>query len=105
MIDFNPEEQTITIPASYVNSSRESQSITGLQSQSTRNDCPSTLGNCYFACEKYGRERRTSYSSAFMIPKVAWSLRIPWPQSHHRRRERKFFLLPDQCTGIAGPTR
>lgn len=34
MIDFNPEEQTITIPASYVNSSRESQSITGLQNAS-----------------------------------------------------------------------
>ena len=34
MIDFNREEQTITIPASYVNSSRESQSITGLQNAS-----------------------------------------------------------------------
>ena len=34
MIDFNPEEQTITIPDSYVNSFRESQSITGLQNAS-----------------------------------------------------------------------
>ena len=58
MIDFNPEEQNNNDPRfSKCKSEKTS------KCRSTGNDCPSTLGNCYFAREKYRRERRTSCSS------------------------------------------
>ena len=77
MIDFNPEEQTITIPASYVNSSRESQSITGLQNASQ--------------LEMIVHQRWAiailRVKSIDMNLKVTWSLRIPGrnPSSEERK--------------------
>ena len=99
MIDFNPEEQTITIPVSQSVNPKRLQNAGQLEMIVHQRWAIAIL-----RVKSIDAKDGQACSSLLMNPKVTWSLLILLA-TRHRRRERKFFLLPDQCTGIAGPTR
>ena len=67
------------------------------------NDSSSTLGDCHSACEEYRRQGRTGChslsrtgESSGVCPSVASAI--------IGGEERQLFLLPDECSGTAGPS-